>query len=56
MIDCNNCPSRVCNVCGHIWPRRAAYLYDLPLRCALCRTRTWNDPLPQDHGYELYGA
>jgi hypothetical protein len=55
-IVCNGVASWLCNVCGHVWPERAAYLNDGPLQCARCRTRVWNDPLPDDETSELCGA
>ena len=56
LIGLNGVTSWLCNVCGHIWPQRAAYLNGEPLRCAQCRTRAWNRPLPDDPESELCGA
>lgn len=55
-ITSNNLPAWLCNFCGHIWPRRTVYLYDMPLQCSSCRTRLWNALLPEDPGGELPGA
>jgi hypothetical protein len=55
-ITRNNLPAWLCNFCGHIWPCRAVYHYDMPLQCSSCRTRLWNALLPEDPGGELPGA
>lgn len=52
----NGVSSWLCNVCGHVWPRRGSYAYGSPMQCPLCRARTWNRPSPDDPGAELCGA
>jgi hypothetical protein len=56
IIECNNLPSWLCNLCGHIWPRRAVYIWDMPLQCSSCRTRRWNALLLEDPTGELPGS
>jgi len=54
-IGINGISSWLCNVCGHIWSVCPNYLNGAPLRCALCRTRSWNRDRP-DSACELPGA
>lgn len=56
LIGMNGVSSWLCNVCGYIWPCRAAYVQGKPQRCALCRTRAWDAPPTDDPGSKLCGV